>query len=343
MDTENKIKLLQLKKHSRNYGVLSHFEGPIITKGTNRANNLSGSIQARFKKDAEKFSWASPPRARIAISLKIFCSEQNPPEIYNVAKYYLDLLKGTVFKDDKQIHYLETSIWRTPGNKSKSSVYIQVRKLIDLFKIWEIYQELDEDFDVLDKDTLFPHQYLIDQDLWETSEAQYNVLINSRISRYDRPGLRKHVRPTMMKRLSGIDPLSFDMGHLPIKGESKSFQNNINELISTFGMKYSLFRKIHVPIELDIQITKASHQQFTDLDNVATKICKEFRKSILNEKVYINGYRIYVVEEIEKDIKAGIRLKLLPAGGIEFYNERMESALSLLEEQLTGWGSHLLF
>jgi len=334
MDSYKKITILQLRKHKRNHGFLSHYEGPIVTKGVINAKRSFESIRSKFKRDAEKFCWDPPPRARIAISLRIFCNQKNPPEIYNIVKCYLDLLKGTVFKDDKQVHYLETSMWRSTSVKSNSSIYIRARKLIDLFKIWEIYEGLNEHLSDVDEVISFPYPYLVDQHLWKIAEDQYKLLINSRISKYDRPGLRKHIRPTMMKRFCGIDPIIFDMGHLPTKGESKTFQKNINNLISDFCAKYSLFSKIYLPIEFDIQVTKSTQQHFTDLDNIATKICKEFRRSVLNKKAYINGYRIYVVDEFEKGIKAGVRLKLLLAGEIESFNERMESALTCLGEQM---------
>jgi Holliday junction resolvase RusA-like endonuclease len=328
MDSEKRIKLLQLKKYKTNFGFLSHYEGPILTKGVSKAQAASVKISSDFQRDAEKFHWTPLPRARIAINFRVFCNQKNPPEIYRIIKYYLDLLKGSVFKDDKQVHYLEASIWRSPRQGSKSSIYIQARKLIDLYKIWDIYQELDQNYDDFDEDVLFPYPYLIDQNLWDIAESQYKLLKNSTISQYDRPGLR----PTMMGRFCDIDPLIFDIGHLPSKGESKVFQNNIIDIVSEFCAKYSLFQKIYLPIELDIQVTKSSHKHFTDLDNVATKICKEFKKVVLYNKVYINGYRVYIVDEIEKGIKAGVRLKLLPPGEIMSYNERMGNALSRFEK-----------
>ena len=246
----------------------------------------------------------------------------------------MDLLKGPVFNDDRQVHYLEASIWRSYDKDSDSSIYIQARRLIDLFKIWDLYQEIDEPLYSFDEEVIFPFPHLIKQDLWDIAEAQYKIIGNSKVSQYDRPGLKKYIGPTMMDRFCRIDPFTFDLGHLPSKGESKKFQNDIINIVDGFCSKYPLFGKIYFPIELDIQVTKTSFKHFTDLDNVATKICKEFRKVILYKKVYINGYRIYVVNNLECGIKAGVRLKLLPAGEIESYNDRMEKALAQLEEKL---------
>jgi len=334
MNTEKKIKLLQLRKYNTSPGFLSHYEGPILAKGMIGAKSLSEKVKSKFEEDAKKFNWAPPPRARIAISFKIFCNQQNPPEIYKIVKCYLDFLKGSVFKDDKQVHYLEASIWRSNNQGSESSIFIKAERLINIVKIWDIHQEMDENIDDFDEKVPFLYPHLISKDLWDVAEAQYKLLKHSRVSKYDRPGLKKHIMPTMMSRLCSIDPVIFDIGHLPSKGESEIFQENINNHISNFGSKYSLFNKIYIPIELDIQITKASKKHFTDLDNVATKICKEFRKTILSEKVYINGYRIYVVDEIAKGIKADVRLKLLPAGEIESHNEKSKKALSAIEDKL---------
>jgi hypothetical protein len=46
----------------------------------------------------------------------------------------------------------------------------------------------------------------------------------------------------------------------------------------------------------------------------------------------MNGYRIYVVDNLESGIKAGVRLKLLPAGAVKSYNDRLEEALTKYEK-----------
>lgn len=336
MDSENKIRLLQLRKHNINFGFISHYEGPILTKGGKKSKSLSDKIRSDFQKDTDKFRWKAPPKARIAISFNMFCNQKNPPEIYRIVKYYLDLLQGSVFKNDKQVHYLEASIWRSPNKDAKSSIYIYAKRLIEFYKIWDIYQDIYNDYESNGyyEDSFSPYPYLIDQTLWDIADKQYKLLKNAKISPYDRPGLRKYSRATMMSRFCDIDPLTFDVGYLPSKGESQDFKKKIGNIFKDFKDKYSLFNKIYLPIELDLQVTKAGHNHFTDLDNVATSICREFSKTILCDKVFINGYRIYVVDEISKGIKADVRLKLLPPGEIRSYNERMDNALSGFENKL---------
>ncbi len=276
MYTENKIKLLQLRKHNINFGFISHYEGPILTKGGGKSKSLSGKIRSDFQKDAEKYRWKAPPKARIAISFNIFCNQKNPPEIYRIVKYYLDLLQGPVFQNDKQVHYLEASIWRSHSNESKSSIYIQAKRLVEFYKIWDIYQDIYHDYgsNEHEEDFFNPYPHLIEQRLWNIADRQYSLLQNAKISPYDRPGLRKYRSPTMMSRFCDIDPLIFDIGHLPSKGESQEFKNKTGRLFSEFSAKYPLFKKIYLPIEMDLQVTKAGCKYyFTDLDNVATSIC----------------------------------------------------------------------
>jgi hypothetical protein len=339
MDSEKIIRLLQLRKHSINFGFISHYEGPILTKGGKKSKSLSDKIRSNFKKDADKFHWKVTPKARIAISFEIFCNQKNPPEIYRIVKYYLDLLQGSVFKNDKQVHYLEASIWRSPTKiDSKSRIYIQAKRLIEFYKIWDIFQDIYEDYEgngyPEDIPSHLPYLNLIDQTLWDIADKQYNLLKNAKISPYDRPGLKKYSKPTMMSRFCEIDPAIFNLGYLPSKGESQDFKNKIDNIFKDFKNKWSLFDKIYMPIELDLQVTKAGHKHFTDLDNVATTICRAFSKTLLHDNLFVNGYRIYVVDEISKGIKADIRLKLLPPGAIRFYNERMNSTLERFEDKL---------
>lgn len=334
MDNEKKIKLLQLRKHKTNFGFMSLYEGPIFTKGGTKSKASAERIKSIFQKDADKFHWQAPPKARIAISFHIFCDQKNPPEIYRIVKYYMDLLQGPVFKDDKQVHYLEAAIWRSNNKNSKSRIYIQARKLIELYKVWDIYQDIN-DFQVeRDEEVSFPYPHLIDQSLWQSAENQYDLLKFGKISPYDRPGLKQHINSTMMGRFCGIDPLILDIGHLPSKDESKEFQTKVCNILNDLTVKYPLFRKIYFPIEIDLQVTKTNQKYSSDLDNTVTRICKELKKTILYEKVYINGFRAYVVDEAAKGIKADLRLKLLPAGEIQSYNNRMEDALKAFESEM---------
>ena len=313
---------------------MSHYEGPILTKGGTKSKASAEKIKAKFQKDADKFHWISPPKARIAISFHIFCDQKNPPEIYRIVKYYMDLLQGPVFNDDKQVHFIEASIWRSNSWSLKSSIYIQARRLIELYKIWDIYQDLNDYQIEQDEEILFPYLHLIDQSLWDTADRQYEILKIGRISSYDRPGLKQNISSTMMGRVCGIDPLFFDIGHLPGKDESREFQVTVNKIFYDFGNNYPLFKKIYLPIEIDLQVTKANQKYSSDLDNIVTRICKELRKTILYEKAHINGFRAYVVDEAARGTKSDLRVKILPAGEIESFNKRMEKSLDNLKKEI---------
>ncbi len=334
MNNEKKIKLLQLRKHKTNFGFMSCYEGTLFTKRSEKGKTSAEEIRSNFQRDADEFHWKAPPKARIAISFHIFCNQKNPPEIYQIVKNYLDLLRGPVFKDDRQVHFLEASIWRSSNEKSKSKMYIQARRLIEQYKVWDIYQDIDEYRHENDEEVMFPYLHSIDPSLFGIAHKQYDVLKIERISPYDRPGLKQHISPTMMSRFCGICPLIIDIGHLPSKGESKEFKAQLRNTFSEYGNKFPLFKKIYLPIEIDLQVTKFTQKYFTDLDNTIINICIELRKTILYDKVYINGFRAYVVDELASGIKADLRLKLLPAGEIQAYNKRTEKALNCIKDKL---------
>jgi len=77
MDSKNKIRLLQLRKHMTNFGFISHYEGPILTKGGRKSKRLSEKIKSDFQKDTNKFNWKAPPKARIAISFNGYVQSLN--------------------------------------------------------------------------------------------------------------------------------------------------------------------------------------------------------------------------------------------------------------------------
>jgi hypothetical protein len=142
----------------------------------------------------------------------------------------------------------------------------------------------------------------------------------------------------MMGRFSVIDPFIFDFGGLPRKGESNVFKQNIAKLVSTFRSSIKLFQKVYVPLEIDVQVTQTGLKLGKDLDNIMIDICSEIQKQLLQDGIHINGYRIYVVDSVGSDIKSGIQLRLLPAGEILAFNNRVERAVDILEST---WGDDL--
>lgn len=333
MFNESKIILLQLRKVKKTCSFLSQVSGQFLTKGGKRASTEAKRLQKQFYQDAKKFNWKVPPRAKVAVCFSFFSNQKNTAEIYNLVKYYLDLLKGPVFNDDRQVHYLEASIWRDGSSKSGSLLFISVQRFSDFNLKLDLFQGCD-DADEDEGKRLSIFQHLIEKQYWDIAEIQSAILSNAKISKYDRPGLKTHTLPTMMQRFNGIDPFIFDFGRPPEKDGSKIFRDNIGTLISNFRASIKLFDSLYIPLELDVQITQKGLILHKDLDNIMIDLCTEVRKQLLHKNIYINGYRIYVVDTIDPSIDADIQLRFLPAGEIMAYNNRLKKALYSLEKTL---------
>jgi hypothetical protein len=271
----------------------------------------------------------------MAVSFRFFSDQHNPPEIYSLVKYYLDLLKGPVFKDDRQVYYLDASIWRSAPKEqyTTSRLYIRARRLREYLQILDLCRE-SEDFNKRN-DTHIVFHHLIDNSLCNDAERQFSFLRSNRIMPYDIPRLNNPFLVSLVKDFSTYHPLIFDFGSLHNKhGQSQYFQKVISSSLSGFVTSYPIFKQILVPIEFDVQVTKAGLKLTKDLDNIMITICGEVRKQLLHKNAYVNGYRVYVVDKLESDIDSGIQVKLLPPGEIESYNERIEKALETLEDNL---------
>ncbi len=336
MIRSSKLKLLQLRKLKKSLGFLSQLEGPLLIKGGVRSKITAEELRQKFYQDASKFNWQPPPRAKLAVGFRFFSDERNQAEIYNLVKYYLDLLKGPVFFDDRQVYYLEACICRAGSSKSGSSLFISVKPLIEYNRTLDFYQENEA---IIEEEKEFINFYhIISEQYWKIAEVQADILSNCKISKYDRPGLKKYLLPTMMGRFSGIDPLIVDFGGLPEIGKSKEFKQNIVRLISTFRSNIKLFHRIFIPVELEVQITQKALTLSKDLDNIMIDICQEIKRQLLHEGTYVNGYRVYVVDSIQPNIKSGIQLKFLSPGKIMAFNKRVDKTLEILEST---WGAGL--
>jgi len=331
-----KIKLLQIRKIKHNYSLIIKINGPLLSKGGYLTKIKTNSVNKQIKKATQIFNWKSPPRARIAVSFRFFSDQNNPPEIYNLIKYYLDLLQGPVYKEDRQIYYMDASIWRSTSRDQddQSCQYIYVRRLRDYLQMLKFCGETDRFLYRDENIKVFQYMNLVKETLWDGAEKQLDFLCGSRITLYDMPLLKNPFLIEMAKDFNEFYPLVFDFGSLPNRGQSNEFKKLIVSLLSDFITKYPLFKKILVPIEFDVQVTKKGLKLTKDLDNIMITICKEFRKQVLSPNIYVNGYRVYVVDKLESNIESGIQVKLLPPGEIESYNESIRSTLETLEEDL---------
>ncbi|TKJ38672.1 MAG: hypothetical protein CEE38_02925 [Planctomycetes bacterium B3_Pla] len=329
-----KIKLLQLRKLKHNHGLIAMLNGPLLSKGGAQTKLYTDQITKQINHAAEEFNWSPPPRARMAVSFRFFSDQYDAPEIYSLVKYYLDLLQGPVFKDDRQVQYIDASIWRsTPKtDKASSRLYVYVRRLSEYSRLLDLCAESD----AFRKENGSPiiHHHLIDQEHWDDADKQCDLLRCNRIMAYDVP---HHNNPFLKEFVIDFNkhhPLIFDFGSLPKRGQSKQFKEEIGSSLSKLITNYLRSNKILVPVEFDVQVPKSAAALTKDLDNIMITICSEAKKHLIDPKLFINGYRIYVADRLDADGDSGLQVKLLPAGEIESYNDRIEKAIESLEETL---------
>lgn len=329
-----KIKLLQLRKLKHSPGLIAELNGPLLSKGGAQAKLYTDEITKQINDAAEEFSWSPPPRARMAVSFRFFSAQHDPPEIYSLVKYYIDLLKGPVFKDDRQVEYLYASIWRSSPktDKASSHLYVFVRRLSEYSLMLDLCAESDVFREEHNSPIIYHH--LVDRSEWVEADKQSSLLRCNRIMAYDVP---HHYNPFLKEFVVDFNrhhPLIFDFGSLPKHGQSKQFEEQIGTSLSRLISDTLHSSKILVPIEFDVQVPRTVVPLAKDLDNIMITICSEAKKHLIHSKIYINGYRVYVADRLDEDAYSGLQVKLLPAGEIESYNDRMKKALESLEQTL---------
>lgn len=329
-----KIKLLQLRRLQYTPGLIVKPDGPLLSKGGPSTKSLTDYVKEQIVQGVKEFNWSAPPRARVAVSFSFFSDQRNPPEVYNLIKYYLDLLQGTVFKDDRQVQYLDTSIWRSHPKDlhSSSSLYVHVRRLSDYVKLIDLCKDSDA-FNEYHTDT-YIHYQIVEEDLWNDAERLYGLLQCNRIMPYDIPRNNNPFLKELVNDFNAIHPLIMDIGSLPKHGQSEYFKQMIASSFSELVMKYPDLNKIPIPVEFDVQVPRSGINHSKDLDNIMITICNQAKNTLLHSKSFINGYRIYVADRVDPSIKSGLQVKLLPPGEIEAYHDRIRKAFDSLENDL---------
>jgi hypothetical protein len=329
-----KIKLLQLRKLKHSPGLIIKLDGPLLSKRGLRAKLHTDRVRNQIHQAVDEFKWLAPPRARMAVSFRFFSDQHNPPEIYRLIKYYLDLLQGPVLKDDRQVQYLDASIWRSApkGEDTSSSLYVYVRRLSAYLRLIDLCKESDVFSETYNAPIIYHH--LIERHHWDDAEKQCNLLCCNRIMPYDVP---RHNNPFLKEFVCDFNkrhPFVFHLGSLPNRGQSASFTKIIASSLSRLAASYPNFNKILVPIELDVKAPKSGINLAKDLDNIMMTICSEAKKQLLHPRLFINGYRIYVADKLDPGTESGLQVKLLPPGEIESYNDRIKKAIDSLEDAL---------
>jgi len=319
-----------------NISFLSPIDGALTTKKGPRAEHEKERITNLIKENVFSCGWKKLPRAKLAVRFRFFDTEQNKADITRLVKFYLDLLKGSIFDDDRQVYYLEAVTWRVkPSLKGpeKSSVTIQVRRLSDYIRLLDYAGEADSDFEEDDRYNRIVPNYSLEPHLRNIVEAQEKSISNLNISIYDRPGLKSYLQ-TMMSYMMGISPFIVDLGALPQDCGTNQFKKILQEKIAKFKKEVDFLSTIYVPIELDVQVTSPGLTLGKDLDNIMLLIGSAFRKELLNKPAYLSGYRIYVVEKSPAESDNTIMAQLLPKGAIQHYDNHFQKVLEQYEEKL---------
>jgi hypothetical protein len=308
-------------------------EGPLVTKNQLRAQSELQRIRTKLVEDIIKYRWKKAARAKCAVSLHFFDKEKNKADISKLVKFYLDALKDVVFRDDRQVHYLEAAILRTPPGTDSSVIIGEVRRLSDYCRILDYAAEADNDPEEDERDC-FPSLYPFDPRNWDVAKRQVEVLSCTQISSYDRPGMKHYLLPTMMERLKNAHPLIFELGNLSTDCGNARFLRSIKDILTAIKDELGLLSRIFVPIELDVQISNGCLQLAKDLDNIMLHVCREIGAALISESAYIGGYRAYVVDNLSRDSTTRVQVQLLPQGAIRHYSRRIEKAVEKYAEDL---------
>src|SRR5882762_2591232 len=122
-----KIKLLQLRKLQLQSSFITCIEGEFTQKFTRHAERVSQQVIANVRRDLASSNWELVPRGRVAVKMSFFAKDSHVPLVHNLVKYYMDLLNGVFFADDRQVHYLEAYCYQGDGSESK--LYLEVERL----------------------------------------------------------------------------------------------------------------------------------------------------------------------------------------------------------------------
>lgn len=335
---DDKVKLLELSRLMRGFRFLSTIEGVLTTKRGPRANHEKKRITKLIKESASRYGWKKSPRAKIAVIFRFVDVEQNKADITRLVKFYLDLLKGTVFDDDRQVYFLEAVTWRMQSEskeQEKSKVMIEVHHLFDYIRLLDYACEVDLDYEDEDDEycSIKPN-FSLEPNHWNISEAQSASLSGLKISIYDRPGFKIPGLQTMMSSLSGSSPFIFDLGGLPQDCGNNQFVKKLQDEMGKFKKEIDLFDTIYVPVDLDVQVSSSGVKLGKDLDNIMLQVGNVFRKELLHKHAYLSGYRIYVVEDELKESGSEIKAQLLPEHAISKFSIHISNKLEKYKESL---------
>jgi len=264
--------------------------------------------------------------------MSFFANDSQIPLVHNLVKYYMDLLKGLFFADDRQVHYLEAYCYKTDRRKSK--LYLEVERLTNYKQKLRHYFEFKDQFG-LDDGSERNLEIGELRKVLNKAQLQSMVLERNRIEAFDQPGDHSEYFGDFIHNYQKGHPYIIDLGDLPHKsGESKGYKQRISDTLKALTKRSNIFNPIVVPVELDVQVTPRALRLGKDLDNIMIDICRPFNDRVFGEGGYLNAFRIYVTDKLPMDRAGGIRIKLLPFGAIQDFTGSVDEVLRKAEEYL---------
>lgn len=305
-------------------------DGPLVKKG-HKGTAAAEGFRKRILEDVSRFGWECPPRAKVTVEFSFFGITPRAPRLHHLVKYYLDLLKGIAFKDDRQVHLLEAHAWQ---GESEPHVHIKIERLASVHNRLRLAEEFShqDGLEYEDGDDL-PFGCFVSAFADKATRAQALLLEASRIHDHESTlRLRSGVKP-MADELRAVDPLTFRMGSLPVQGNSDAYRTMLNAAISDFRMRWEMFETFTTSIELDVRVTSDGLRVAKDLDNVMLDVYPILARYLGNSG-QITGYRAYVAEQLGDDSPGDLWLKVLPSGSIRAFNEKVQRIIDKSADRL---------
>lgn len=328
-----RIKLLQLRKLKLKSSFITCIDGDFTQKFTRRAGQVSQQVITNVRRDLAASNWKLVPRGRVAVKMSFFAKDSQVPSVYNLVKYYMDLLNGLFFADDRQVHYLEAYCY--VRNREDSKLYLEVERLTSYKQKINHYFEFKDQFgfdDGPDRNSEIPDGLL---KVLPRAQLQAMVLELNRIEPFDQPGDHSEYFGDFIRNYQAGHPYIVDLGDLPQKsGQSKEYRQRIYDTLRHLTEHSKVFNPIVVPVELDVQVTHGTLKLGKDLDNIMIDICRPFTEEVLGDGGYLNAFRVYVTDKLPLDAAGGIRIKLLPFGAIQDFRGSVDQVLRKAEEYL---------
>lgn len=330
--SRQRIELLQLRSVEVPPSPILHLQGPLVQKGSGKGRKRGSEIAQQIDRELDSFHWKAPPRAKIAMEFHFFSDQNEAPALHNLVKYYMDLLKGRAFSDDRQVHYLEASRVVRSGFAAES--YAVVERLSRRMKRIALYDRYKDDFgDWLNGWNDVPDSILPSKDI-PTPIIQHSILSHSQLRDWQRPG-NAGLYQDYFRELQAADPFTISIGDLPAQGGTEEYRCRIRKAFQDFSRKHPNLCKIDLPVELDIQVTPAGLHLGKDLDNIAIDVCPNLIDELLGREGLLRAYRAYVVDRLPQDVAGGIWIKLLPMGSILEQGHRVRTVIERATEELS--------